>query len=311
MPFARTLQHIALGSGLLLGLVLVYGCGSVNMHCNTAGPGYNCTQVTEAPPRHTRTPYQPVWSDEFHSVGTTKPQVSEAIVRMTNGERETKSLRPLQHDSTLSRIACWHNQDMLGHNYVGHEDSDDRMPSDRVAREHRRLIGIVGENAYRGGRLGPGASPDRKREWGRYIMDEWMDSPGHRANILDHDWTHLGACVTQDSVQSRASQVFADVYAYLDAPLPWTMPPGDSVSVSFSLTKAEAPPTRYQFVPAGQPLRDAFSGDDQGRSLNGTLHVPDAPGKYELRVLIPTSQDRYLPLGGPRVWVKPPDVPAY
>lgn len=296
---------------LLAAIGLVYGCvgwmeSMDNMHCDTAGSGYKCTQVEEAPPRHTRSEYQPLWADEYHDVGTERPEVSEYVFEMTNQEREQRGRSSLRHDPTLSQIACWHNQDQLKGGYMGHEDSDDRMAADRVAREHRRLIGVVAENVH-GFRIDVESTGTGKREWASRIVDGWMESSGHRSNILDRDHTHLGVCVSTDTVKFRAVQLFAEVSAYLDQPLPWTMPPGDSMSVSFSLVKADEPPARYEFAPAGEPLREA----GVGKPVNGILHVPDSTGKYGLRVLVPDGSGRYWTYGGPRVWVKEEDVPAY
>lgn len=299
---------------LLVAVGFLYGCASWiesmgNMHCDTAGSGYKCTQVEEAPPRHTRSEYQPVWADEYHDVGTDYAEVGEYVFEMTNQEREQRGLAPLRHDPTLSQISCWHNQDMIGHSYVGHEDSDDRMPADRVKREHRRLIGGAGENAF-GSDIDMESVSSGEREWAARVIEGWMTSPGHRENILSGRYTHLGVCVTKDTVRTRATQVFADVAAYLNQSLPWTMSPGDSMSVSFSLVKADHAPERYEFAPAGEPLREAFDGG-WGLPLNENLHVPDSTGKYELRVLVPDDSGRYWTYGGPRIWVKEEDVPAY
>jgi hypothetical protein len=242
--------------------------------------------------------------------------VSDFVFTLTNEERKGLGHPPLEHDQTLSQIACWHNQDMIGHNYLGHEDSDDRSPQDRVAREHRRLVGTgYGENANEmlPGKTRKNSKAD-KRAWAEEIVTEWMNSAGHRANILRGRWTHFGACVSADSTESRATQVFASVQAYLDEPLPWAMTPGDSVSVSFTLVKADHPPTEYEFVPAGEPLAEAFEKEGRGKPFNGTLYLPTSPGEYGLRLLIPAQGGRsrlYAVVKGPRILVLEEGTPAY
>jgi len=314
MPDWRIVQDWLFRGVLLAAVCLLYGCAGwiesmENMHCDTAGSGYKCTQVEEAPPRHTRSEHQPVWADEYEDVGMEWPEVSEYVFEMTNQERQQRGRSSVHHDPTLSQIACWHNQDQLKGGYMGHEDSDDRMPGDRVAREHRRLIGVVAENAYRF-RIDVESEKTKKQEWASRIVGNWMESPGHRSNMLDREHTHLGVCVSTDTVNSRAVQLFAVVNAYLDRPLPWTVTPGDSTSVSFSLVEAEQPPARYKFAPAGEPLREAFD-EGAGKPMNGTLHFPDSTGKYELRVLVPDGSGRFWTYGGPRIWVKETDIPAY
>ena len=307
MAISRRACHRILTGVLVTVAGLAYGCGNLNIQCDGAGKGYSCTHVDGPPERHTRSQYQPSWADEYHDIGTEQPTVSEHVFEITNQTRQREGLSALRHDRMLSQIACWHNQVMLGHNYLGHNDSDDRMPWDRVPTEHRRLIGPVQENAYDGGGLG---NRD-KRQWGAAIVDSWMGSSGHRENIMSSKWTHLGVCVSTDSRDGRATQVFAQVWAYLDEPLPWTVTPGESASGSFTLVKADHSPTRYAFAPVDEPMWETFSTRSSGHAANGTLFFPDSTGTYELRVRIPDGSGGHETLGGPRVKVKKEGEPAY
>ena len=310
MVLPRFIRPLLVVGGLLAVAVLGYGCSS--MRCDGAGKGYECTSVDSPPPRHTRSPHQPPWSDEYHDIAKELPVVSDFVFMLTNEERKRLGHPPLKHDQTLSQIACWHNQDMIGHNYLGHDDSDDRSPQDRGAREHRRFIGAAAENAYE--RRPPVARDDSKadkRAWAEEIVTGWMNSPGHRSNILNDRWTHFGACVSKDSTDSRSTQVFASVQAYLDEPFPWAMTPGDSVSVSFTLVKAAHSPTEYEFVPAGEPLAEAFEKEGREKPLDEKLYLPKSPGEYGLRLLIPEQGGRYAVVKGPRVLVLEEGTPAY
>ena len=295
---SRAVPPLLLVGALFVTAGLVHGCGGLNIRCDGGGKGYSCRSVDGPPERHTRSEYQPPWADEYHDISTERPTVSEHVFTQTNATRQEEGVSSLQHDRTLSQIACWHNQDMLGHNYLGHNDSDDRLPSHRVAREHRRLIGAVGENAYEGGAL----NNRDKQQWARDILDTWMHSPGHRENIMTARWTHLGACVSERSMNARATQVFTETWAYFDEPLPWTMAPGTSIANSLSLAKATAPPTRYRFVSPRLTMWRAFPTESAGRAFNGTLHVPDSTGLYEVRFEFPTQSGGTEIIGGP--WVR-------
>jgi hypothetical protein len=88
------------------------------------------------------------------------------------------------------------------------------------------------------------------------------------------------------------------------------MTPGDSVSVSFTPVKMAYPPTVYEFVPAGEPLAEAFEKEGRGKPFDGTLYLPTSPGEYGLRILIPAQGGRYA-LQGPRVLVMEKGPPAY
>jgi hypothetical protein len=226
------------------------------------------------------------------------------VFDLTNRARTEQGRATLTRDSTLARIACWHNQDMLAHGYLGHEDADGRSPGDRMAREHRRLVGSAGENVFeRSGRPVSGGQIEAD-EWAAAAMEGWMKSEGHRANVLRQKFTHLGTCVTYTPSEGRATQMFAAVWAYLDEPMPWSVSAADSLPVDIAPIKAAGPPTEYAFVPVGEPLRRAFEGEERGRAFEDTLHFPEASGTYGSRFLFSRGGGRYAVLSGPRVSVE-------
>jgi uncharacterized protein YkwD len=118
------------------------------------------------------------------------PAEVQTLVLLVNQHRVARGLEPLEWDDRLARVALEHSRDMSRRNYFGHVDPDGRGPFDRLA-----AAGIVwsaaGENVAAGYR-GP-----------RAVLDGWLASPGHRANLespeftrqgigLDHGrWTHV------------------------------------------------------------------------------------------------------------------------
>ncbi|MFB6272864.1 MAG: CAP domain-containing protein [Salinibacter sp.] len=310
-PGPSRIRSTASFSGVLLLVVLVLGAVGCSGSRRPESPaartdkGSKANPASPAPPGAASpgpiaTPSQPPAADEHAGVGRHRRAAAEKIVAGTNRARTARGRSPLSTDTTLARIACWHNQDMLVHDYMSHEDADRRLPSDRVAREHRRLIGTAGENVFEGH-----ADGRRAENWGRAAMKGWLDSPGHRANILRRSFTHLGVCVTHTPSVTKATQVFATVWAYFETPLSWTLAAGDSLSVTVRPVKAGGPPTRYAFVPVGEPLDQAFEGEGRGRPFNGTLHVPGTRGRYGTRFLFATpGSRRFTVLSGPRVRVE-------
>lgn len=303
-----TLRVLLLCSGLALTLA---GCSS-GSNTSSAGSASSPEVSSDAPAEDARkpapaplaSPAQPPAADEYAEVGRQSAEAGRMVFDLTNGARTEQGRATLTRDSTLARIACWHNQDMLAHGYMGHEDADGRSPGDRVTREHRRFIGPVGENVFeRSGRSASGSQIEAD-EWAASIMEGWMNSEGHRANILRQKFTHLGTCVTYTQSEGRATQVFAAVWAYLDEPMPWAVPAADSLSVGVTPIRAVGPPAEYAFVPVGEPLSEAFGGEERGRSFEGTLHFPEASGTYGSRFLFPEGQGRYTVLSGPRVSVE-------
>jgi uncharacterized protein YkwD len=118
-------------------------------------------------------------------------QVSERIVvRSTlcvlNAERARHGLRALRLDQRLSRAARSHSEDMARHGYFDHTSRSGASFVDRIRRTgylngaHRWKLA---ENIAWG--TDSLASP-------RAITRAWMNSPGHRANILDASLREIG-----------------------------------------------------------------------------------------------------------------------
>ncbi|MEV7422365.1 MULTISPECIES: CAP domain-containing protein [unclassified Streptomyces] len=101
------------------------------------------------------------------------------IVVLTNAERTAAGLRPLAGDARLAVAAQDHCADMAARAFYAHTSPEGLQPWDRAAAAGAAHRGI-GENIACGQRTA------------REVVRGWMDSPGHRANILKPDFTHLG-----------------------------------------------------------------------------------------------------------------------
>ncbi|MFD0313036.1 CAP domain-containing protein [Streptomyces flavalbus] len=101
------------------------------------------------------------------------------VVDLTNAERSRAGLRPLTVDPLLTAAAQAHSADMVARDFYSHTSPDGSHPWDRAAAagSPRRTIG---ENIACGQR-----SPTE-------VVTGWMNSPGHRANILKPAFTHIG-----------------------------------------------------------------------------------------------------------------------
>lgn len=114
------------------------------------------------------------------------PQVSQAVrayeqevVRLVNAQRAQNGLKPLAENWELSRVARYKSADMAGKRYFSHESPTYGSPYQMM-----RSFGIsfrsAGENIAYGQRT-PAA-----------VVGAWMNSSGHRANILNSSYTHIG-----------------------------------------------------------------------------------------------------------------------
>ena len=101
------------------------------------------------------------------------------VVRLVNAERAKQGLSPLTQDWQLSRVARYKSQDMRDLGYFSHTSPTYGSPFDMM-----RSFGIsyrtAGENIAKGYQ-----SPEA-------VVNGWMNSPGHRANILNSSYTHIG-----------------------------------------------------------------------------------------------------------------------
>jgi uncharacterized protein YkwD len=98
-----------------------------------------------------------------------------------NHERALRGLSALSLDTRLTGAAQGHSDDMVAHRYFAHGDFGARIRRSGWTR-HRRSW-MIGENiGYGSGRLGTPAG----------IVDAWMHSGGHRANILERRFRDIG-----------------------------------------------------------------------------------------------------------------------
>ncbi|KAB8161550.1 CAP domain-containing protein [Streptomyces sp. 3MP-14] len=105
-------------------------------------------------------------------------QAAEAVLGLVNQARGQAGCQPLRLDAGLTNVALAHSRDMAQRGYFDHTDPDGRTPWDRAAAAG--VSGMGGENIAMG-------QPDAQS-----VVDAWMNSEGHRANILNCDFTTMG-----------------------------------------------------------------------------------------------------------------------
>ncbi|EST19852.1 hypothetical protein M878_41270 [Streptomyces roseochromogenus subsp. oscitans DS 12.976] len=105
------------------------------------------------------------------------------VVALTNAERGRAGLPPLAMDPLLTVAAQAHCADMVARDFYDHTSPDGSRPWDRAAAAGSRRR-TIGENIACGQR-----SPAE-------VVDGWMNSPGHRANILKREFGHIGVGFT-------------------------------------------------------------------------------------------------------------------
>lgn len=175
MRFPRTRRR-TLGTALLLGAALVAGVSGASSAgaLSTPGPGSSGDAATLSTPLHragtswkskpsTRAPSRP-------RVPTLDPAAAE-VVRLVNVARADAGCAPLRVDSRLTTAARLHSEDMAAQNYFSHTSLDGRTPWQRMQAQ--------GYTAGSGENIAAGYSTPAS------VMTAWMNSSGHRANILN------------------------------------------------------------------------------------------------------------------------------
>lgn len=105
--------------------------------------------------------------------------VESEVLALVNQERAKYSLKPLEMDWELQRVARTKSQDMAQKGYFSHQSPTYGSPFDMMKQFGISFKG-AGENIASGQR-----TPQE-------VMDSWMKSTGHRANILKPEFTHIG-----------------------------------------------------------------------------------------------------------------------
>jgi uncharacterized protein YkwD len=119
------------------------------------------------------------------------------LVEMTNQERKKMDLPSLKLSSALSKIARGHSENMARQGKMEHI-LDNKALVDRL-RDAGYKFAKGGENIASGGGVSLAT-----------IMQAWMDSKGHRANILSTEFTEIGLGIARDKTgQLYFTQVFA------------------------------------------------------------------------------------------------------
>jgi uncharacterized protein YkwD len=146
--------------------------------------------------------------------------VEKAILKYTNVERKSNGIVALQWDDKLATVARDHSLDMVQNNFFSHDNLNGEDPTDRAIRHgynvHKELGGGwysdgIAENIGKmptGNVEGMGYVSNDADSVGKAQVESWMDSPGHRANILNSEYGILGAGCAYDGLYYVCTQDF-------------------------------------------------------------------------------------------------------
>ncbi|MCX5086650.1 MULTISPECIES: CAP domain-containing protein [Streptomyces] len=148
----------------------------------SSGSGGTATSPRTATPSKTATtkPTPPVTAPSLKAPSG-EASAEAQVLALVNTERAKVGCSPVTADSGLASLAGNFSEDMAARGFFDHTDPDGATPWDRAKKAG--ITDLGGENIARG------------QANAQSVMDSWMNSPGHRANILNCDYKTLGVGV--------------------------------------------------------------------------------------------------------------------
>ena len=175
------------------------------------------------------------------------------VWRLTNVERSKYGLAPLHYDEGLAALAKRHCVNMLQQNFFAHRDPwGDEVAGRKNKYYPELIITSIGENL--------GKFTNSQRTFAPHeCVTGWMNSPQHRANILDSGYTHLGVGIVLNGTEMYATQNFAAPIVKLHSQIPDKLSTKNIYRLSF----------------------EYMSGQDP-RNISCTLIFPDPNATYQI-----------------------------
>lgn len=159
---------------VILGLILT-GCGGGGGGNSTAGDNTANTNTTAAADRPT-----PVQSGAETSCTTELATIFDQLLVETNRVRDERNFAPLRLSQKLGEAAQGHAQDMANNNYFAHASPDGSSTiANRITATHYSFS-LAAENLAAG------------YDSAVAVVTDWLNSPGHRDNLLNPNYTDVG-----------------------------------------------------------------------------------------------------------------------
>lgn len=149
---------------------------------------------------------------------------ADEIIKWTNQYRQDNGLGPLAKNDLLTSAAQKKVEDMFSQNYFDHVSPAGQTPAALVS-ETGYNYKTTGENLALG---------DFANE--KDLVDTWMASPGHRANILNSDYTEIGAASDLGEIENRTTWLAVQEFG---KPAPRCAKPSQKLADEINSQKAQ------------------------------------------------------------------------
>ena len=208
------------------------------------------------------------------SAGSFSSASESQLLALTNQARASAGLRALRSDSTLVSLARWRSKDMIERDYFSHQIPGVGMVFD-VMSDRGYCFKLAGEN------IGWNNYPDDVAT--QAVQTQFMNSAGHRANILGKAWDVIGIGAFKGSDGRKMwTVIFADKCG-TTAPKPTAKPTPQPTPQPTERPKPTAKPTPQPTpkptpTPAPTPPLRPRVEPDEGDGTVATTPAPSGPG---------------------------------
>lgn len=235
--------------------------------------------------------------------------LQQLALQLVNETRQAYGLSPVMWDSFAAEVGQQHVLEMSANRYLSHWNLQGLGPNIRYS--FASGTDVVQENVFNYWRFNNDNSPapiDDLEAIVREAHEAWMNSAGHRANILNSAHTHLGIglAYNPDTGYVSLAQEFTNHYIEMEA-VPRTANLGDEIQISGTLLSGASNPLinlAYEPLPRPMSLQELEATStylsaakivdvpfatmlDQNR-FEGTVRfdTPGTPGLYHIHIWV-------------------------
>ncbi|EHC13006.1 SCP-like extracellular [Fischerella thermalis BR2B] len=219
-------------------------------------------------------------------MATNNMTFEQQVVELTNQERAKNGLAPLKENAELNYAADEYAEQMSETGVLSHTAPDGSRPWDRA-----KAVGYeaqtMGENIAAGQK-----TPEQ-------VVADWMNSPGHRANILNPKYTEIGVGFDDNYWVQKFGSGDLNPDSYIpnssssdtsgsSKPTPQ---PGDDTDTGSGETVKPPESSQDDDVIEGSPTNDQLNGGNKKKPLTGDADVDMLTGDQGRNVL-PGGKDK-------------------
>ncbi len=269
--------------------------------------------ATQPPPNFTPTPYPIPVAPDIAGDTPDLDTLAAYMLELINVDRVANGLEPVQWDAHAAEVGRLHAQEMANAGYMSHWNLAGLGPDIRYGLSGGQTV--VMENVYSYYSRYDDGSPVWEVNWSARVQEAQeglMNSPGHRANILTPEHTHVGVGMAYDplSGEFRIAQEFTNHYLVIHTDVAnqvFTVHPGELLNIKFEILSGVSQPLiNLAFEPLSIPMSTSELNDTSTYTSPAELvdQIPvtlDWSGNYKIRTLLPgNAQSGYYHL---RIWV--------